>query len=76
MTTYLHADFLELVRRLKDAGFKEVTPLGTTTMATFRASLREVVFVEVPQTDIYQSIEVIFNFSPSMALLEELRFPM
>lgn len=75
MSTYLHPDLDALRARLKEAGFVEV-PQRHDDFTLVYTHHGEVVMIDLPETEIYDSIDVHFDFRTSTDLLVALGFPL
>lgn len=75
MSTYLHPDLDALRARLKKQGFTE-TPQQHDDFTLVYTSHGEVVMIDLPETEVYVSIDVHFDFRASTNLLVALGFPL
>ena len=77
MTTYLHPDLDILRAKLAEEGFEEVELMyDDYTLVYSKKLTSDWVAIDLPESEVYEAIEVHFDQSPSTALLERLGFPL
>lgn len=75
MNTYLHPDLDALRARLSEQGFVEV-PQQYDDFTLVYTRHGEVVMIDMPETEVYVSVDVHFDFRATTSLLMSLGFPL
>lgn len=73
MSTYLHPDLGALQARLSEQGFIETR---TDDFSIWYERGGNLVVVDLPQSEVYDAIEVDFQFDTGISLLVALGFPL
>ena len=75
MTTYLHPDLNGLRQALVEQGFKEtVQSHDDFTLVYSRHG--DVVMIDLPEGEVYETVDVHFDFDTGVSLLMLLGFPL
>ena len=75
MTTYLHPDLEALRQALTEQGFVEVVEWDNDFTLVYNRH-GEVVMIDLPEGEVYESIDVYFDFDTDVSLLVVLGFPL
>ena len=75
MSTYLHPDLDALRALLSEQGFAEVPQQHDDFTLVYNRH-GEVIMIDLPETEVYDSIDVHFDFRASTDLLLTLGFPL
>lgn len=75
MATYLHPDLTKLRAALVEQGFKE-TEQRHDDFALVYSRHGDVVMIDLPEGEVYEHVEVHFDFDTGVTLLMGLGFPL